>query len=153
MNKIMNWFDRHTKGFQAITGIVTMLLAVAALIGVKIQIDSSARLQQEQSARDIYREFLNLSINQPKYSAPDYCAIEGSSDEAGYDLYVQYMLYTSEQILAVLPKWEETMSDHLSAHKELFCSESDWSGDTPAVQSLINRFRTKECKAFKSSCS
>jgi hypothetical protein len=153
MNKIMNWFDRHTKGFQAITGIVTMLIAVAALIGVKVQIDSSARLQQEQSARDIYREFLNLSITQPKYSAPNYCIIEGTPDEAGYDLYVQYLLYTSEQVLTALPDWESTMADHLSDHKELLCSEADWSGDTPQVQGLINRFRAKECKAFKSSCS
>jgi multidrug efflux pump subunit AcrB len=153
MNKIMNWFDRHTKSFQAITGIVTMLIAVAALIGVKVQIDASARLQREQSARDIYREFLNLSINQSKFAAPDYCAIRGSPDEAGYENYVQYMLYTSEQVLTALPDWETTMADHLNDHKELLCSESDWSGDTPQAQRLINRFRAKKCRAFKFSCS
>ena len=153
MNTIMNWFDRHTKGFQAITGIITVLIAVAALIGVKVQIDASARLQQEQSARDIYREFLALSVNQPKFSAPDYCTIRGGVDEAAYENYVQYMLYTSEQVLTALPDWESTMADHLNDHKELLCSESDWSGDATKVQGLINRFRAKQCKAFKSSCS
>jgi len=110
-------------------------------------------MQREQSARDIYREFLNLSINQPKFAAPDYCAINGTVDEAGYENYVQYMLYASEQVLTALPGWEPTLAEHLDAHKELLCSESDWAGDTPEVRALINGFRAKQCKAFVTSCN
>jgi hypothetical protein len=62
------------------------------LIGIKVQIDANARQQQEQSARDIYREFLNLSISKPEFADPDYCAIKGRSNAGAYENYVEYML-------------------------------------------------------------
>ncbi len=152
MKKFISWLDAHAKALQSASAILTCFVAVAALIGVKVQIDASARLQQEQSARDIYREFLALSMNQPKYAVPNYCAIVGTADEPGYEHYVQYMLYTSEQILAVRPDWEPTLDDHLEAHKELICAEKDWTGDTAQVQKLIKGFQAKHCAAFKSRC-
>ena len=85
-----------------------------------MQIDASARQQREQSARDIYREYLNLSIFQnPNFSNPDYCAIEGTANEGAYEDYVEYLLYTSEQVLAAMPDWEPTLSARLTPHKEL----------------------------------
>jgi hypothetical protein len=125
MSNLLRWFETRAKAFQSLAALATTIIALAALVGVKLQIDASARLQQEQSARDIYREFLALSISQPRFATPDYCAIEGTTDEAGYDHYVQYMLYTSEQILSVRPDWEPTLEEHLHSHKELICSESD----------------------------
>jgi hypothetical protein len=142
---MMGWLTKHST-------IITMVFALAALVGVKVQIDASARLQKEQSARDIYREFLSLSINQPKLASPDFCAIEGTVDEAAYDNYLNYLLYTSEQVLASLPEWDATMMSHLDRHKEAICGESGWSGDAPEVQALIRTFRAKQCVGFKSAC-
>ncbi len=47
------WLEQHAKALQALGVIVTMLAVVAALIGIKVQIDASARQAREQSARDI----------------------------------------------------------------------------------------------------
>jgi hypothetical protein len=146
------WLESRAKALQAMGAIVTMIAAVAALIGVKVQIDANARQQREQSARDIYREYLNLSIAKPEFSNPDYCAIEGTPAEAAYEDYVEYLLYTSEQVLAAMPDWEPTLTSRLEPHRELLCSESDWSSEVPQVQSMIRRFRAKQCKGFMSAC-
>ena len=148
----MKWLETHSKALQAITGIVTMLVALAALIGVKVQINASERIQREQSARDIYREFLNLSIAQPKFASPDMCVIAGTADEAGYDQYLIYLLYTGEQVLAAQPDWEPTMMAHLEPHREALCGEADWSDEAQPVQKLVARFRAAECKSFVSKC-
>jgi hypothetical protein len=146
------WLETRAKALQALAAIVTMLAAVAALIGVKVQIDANARQQREQSARDIYREYLNLSIAKPEFSNPDYCAIRGSAAEGAYEDYVEYQLYTAEQVLAAMPDWEPTLTARLGPHRELLCSESDWSGEVAQVQSMIRRFKTKQCKGFVSAC-
>jgi hypothetical protein len=150
---VWRWLEQNAKQLQSLAAITTMVVAVTALIGVKVQIDASARQQREQSARDIYRDFLSLSIAQPKFASPDYCSILGSSDETGYNNYVQHLLYTSEQVLEALPDWDETLSQHWQEHKEVICPAGDWSNDTEKVQSLVVRFRAKHCTAFKSACT
>lgn len=146
------WLEAHAKALQALGAIVTMAAAVAALVGVKVQIDANARQQREQSARDIYREYLNLSIAKPEFSNPDYCAIQGTANEAAYEDYVEYLLYTSEQVLAAMPDWEPTLSARLVPHKELLCSEGDWNDEAPAVWAMIRRFKARQCKGFVSRC-
>ena len=150
---MMAWLKRNKDAVQALGTIVTALAALAALIGVKLQIDASALQQREQSAREIYREFLSLSISRPELAEPDYCAIRGSAGEAAYDSYLEYLLYTSEQLLSVSSDWEATFSDHLGAHREALCSRDDWSDDTREVQALISRFRAKQCAGFVSECA
>lgn len=146
------WLESRAKALQALAAIVTICAAVAALVGVKVQIDANARQQREQSARDIYREYLNLSISKPEFSNPDYCAIQGTANEGAYEDYVEYLLYTSEQVLTAMPDWEPTLSARLIPHKELLCGEADWSEETPAVRAMIGRFKTKQCRSFVSRC-
>lgn len=147
-----SWLDRNAKAIQAGSALATALVAVAALIGIKVQIDASAQLQREQSARDIYREFLSLSIAQPRFAHPDMCAIAGTPDEAAYDHYLTFLLYTGEQVLAAQPDWETTMTAHLAPHREALCSDADWSNEAPQVRALVNRYRAAECKSFVSKC-
>lgn len=146
------WLERHAKAMQSAGVIVAVLAAVIALVGVKVQIDASARQQREQSARDIYREFLNLSISKPEFANPDYCAIRGSPNEAAYEIYVEYLLYTTEQILQALPDWQNTVEQRMLPHRELLCTQSDWTGDASEVQQLIGDFRQKHCRGFEPSC-
>ena len=149
---MMQWLKRHTAALQAVAAIITAMAAVSALVGVKLQIDASAQLQREQSARDIYREFLNLSIARPEFADPDYCAIQGTDREGAYENYAEYMLYTAEQLLAASPQWQATITDHFAAHRELLCRPSDWSDDSPAVKALVVRFRAAQCGGFTSAC-
>lgn len=147
------WLGQHATAVQALTGMITMLVAVLALVGVKWQIDASARLQQEQSARDIYREFLNLSIARPELADPDYCAIRNTPQLAAYENYVEYLLYTSDQLLSVSPAWDATLNEQLAPHRDYLCAEQDWSDDTVQIRELMRRFQGKQCKGFVSACS
>lgn len=148
-----HWLERHAKAIQALGAIVTMLAAVAALVGVKIQIDASARQAREQSARDIYREFLNLSIARPELAEPNYCEISGSPNEAAYENYLEYTLYTAEQLRSVSPDWDATMLEHLAAHRAALCADGDWSDDSPGVRALITRFRAEQCRQPVEPCA
>lgn len=142
---LMGWLDRHGKAVQAIIGVLTLIIALGALIGVKIQIDATARLQREQSARDIYREYLSLSIANPDFSDPDYCALAGSKREAAYASYVEYMLYTFEQALDDDSDWTPAFADSLSAHENQICAMTNWSGYGKNVMAEVTKFRARQC--------
>jgi hypothetical protein len=150
---MLGWLEKRATVLQALSAIGALIAVVGGIVGIKVQLEASARLQKEQSARDIYREFLNLSITQPKLASPDFCAIVGTADEAAYDNYLNYLLYTSEQVLAALPEWDETMMSHLDRHKEAICGEGGWEGEAPEVRTLIGKFKTRQCSGFKSACS
>lgn len=151
-SSLIGWFDKHANAVQGIAAMATALIALSALIGVKFQIDAAARTQQQQSARDIYREFLNLSISKPKFAEPDYCAIKGSPQEGAYKNYIDYLLYTSEQILLVSPDWEGALSEHLGAHDQYLCSVSDWSSYPENVEAMVTKVKTKVCTKALTSC-
>lgn len=148
----IGWFDKHGNAVQGMATMATALVALAALIGVKLQIDAAARTQQEQSARDIYREFWNLSISKPEFADPDYCAIKAGPQEAAYKNYLEYLLYTSEQMLSVSPEWESALANHLEAHDQYLCGVSDWSGYPEPVEGLVARVRGKVCTAALPGC-
>lgn len=149
---LKRWLERNAKALQALAAVVTALAAVAALVGVKVQIDANMRQQQEQSARDIYRESLSLSINTPEFSDPDYCAIRGGGNAGAYENYIEYMLYTADQLLSVSRDWEATMMEHLAGHRDYLCKQQDWSDDSEEIRALITRFRARQCKAFRTTC-
>lgn len=149
---LIDWFDKHAVAVQGIAAIATALIALSALIGVKIQIDAAAKTQQEQSARDIYREFLNLSISRPEFSEPDYCAIKGGPQDASYKNYVDYLLYTSEQIIAVSPDWDGALREHLEAHAQYLCSVPDWSHYPDSVGVLVGQVRRNMCTEAMPRC-
>ena len=148
----LGWFDRHGGAIQGIGTVATAFIAMAALVGVKMQIDAGARTQQAQSARDIYREFLNLSISKPEFADPDYCALKDSPQASAYENYVDYMLYTSEQMLSVSPEWEPALTEHLAAHEQYVCGIKDWSGYPDNVRAMVDTFRAKACKGPPTPC-
>ncbi len=143
---MLGWFERHATSISALSAALTAVLALAALIGVKIQIDGSARIQREQSARDIYREYLNLSVQKPEFAAPDYCAIAGSAQFASYQAYVDYLLYTGEQALSVDPQWQATIVDALGAHAAYLCDpETGDFQDDEEIAALVKSVRDRQC--------
>ena len=143
----MNWLEKHSKAIQAVAAIVTAAVAVLALVGVKLQVDASYRVQREQSAKEIYRELLNISIANPDYAAPDYCALKQSAKSAGYESYVDYVLYTAEQVIDMDAGWSGTMEQHLQEHADYLCSREETGDYAPAVEVLLQSFKKKNCKA------
>ncbi|HMT14353.1 MAG TPA: hypothetical protein PKE19_06340 [Aestuariivirga sp.] len=145
----MDYLNRHAPALQALAAILTVILALAALVGVKMQIDAADRIQRAQSARDIYREFLNLSIGKPEFLAPDYCAIAKTPQAPAYEAYVDYLLYTAEQTMAADAGWEETMMAALDHHGTYLCGLDDGADETADVQDLLAKFRAARCAEVK----
>ena len=151
--KIWDKLGDNAPNIQALAAIISALLTLGAVIGVKVQIDASAAQQQQQAARDIYREFLNLSLSKPEFSKPDLCAIKGTPQEDAYEEYVEFMLYTFEQMLAASSDWESALSARLEDHKAYLCPITDWQGYTPPVLSLMNKFKAESCKDPIPACA
>ena len=146
------WLERHAKALQGLTALVTVAAAITALIGIKVQIDANNRQQQEQSARDIYREFLNLSISRPELADPDYCAIRGTATAGAYENYVEYLLYTADQLLGVSPDWEATMHEHAASHRQYLCQRQDWSDDSAPIRQFIRSYQADQCQPSPPPC-
>jgi hypothetical protein len=148
---IMSFLNRNAGAIQALGAILTVVLAAAALIGVKVQIDAADRIQRAQSARDIYREFLSLSVANPKFSQPDYCAISKSGDLGAYESYVGYLLYSAEQLLAVDEGWRDVLRADLTVHAASVCAleEDEMRQHTPEVEALIKDVRDASCQQVK----
>ena len=146
---MFSWLETNSKALQALAGIVTAILALMALIGVKWQIDASFETQREQSARDIYREFLNISISNPDFAKPDYCALKASPKAAAYEAYVDYMLYAAEQSLDMDPAMAAVFTGHMKAHAAFICEFEDTSSYTASIASMVSEFRERKCAAVK----
>ncbi len=145
----MRFFSQHSAAIQAIAGLLTVLLAAFALLGVKWQIDAADRIQKAQSARDIYREFLNISIANPDFSQPDYCALSKGPRLGAYESYVDYLMYTAEQLLAVDAEWSPVFKQALLPHKGAICDITDKSGYAQDVRVLIEQFQQQNCQAIE----
>jgi hypothetical protein len=143
------WLEKNNKSIQSLTAIITVLLTLGAIIGVKIQIDAGEKMQRAQSARDIYRESINLSIQNPKLALMDYCKLSKSEDIVAYESYVEYLLYTAEQVIQVDRDWEVTMEEALLEHTSYLCSKKDFTTYSPDVVSLIEKIRAESCASAK----
>lgn len=144
---MLKWLERHTEIIQSIGALITIVLAVIALLGVKWQIDGAAQIQREQSARDIYREFLSLSVANPDLVSPEYCAIMAGPRAASYTSYVDYMLYAAEQSLALDPGLAPMFTGYFADHEAALCALTDADLDLyePAVADLIATARAPRC--------
>lgn len=129
--------------------MLTAAIAAVALIGVALQINENDRLQREQGARETYREFLKLGIEHPDLSNADWCSIRHDDTRAAYEHYVEYALYTAEQVLAADPAWHGPMTQALQPHSSYLCSRRDWRNYSLSVQGVIDEL---ECGAI-TTCS
>lgn len=149
MSGLIGFLDRHTGAIQALGAILTVLIGVSALIGVKVQLDATERLAREQSARDIYREYLNVSISKPELANPNYCDLIETPNEGAYEHYVDYYLYTAEQVLAVDPDWQSTLIEGLKPHAAYACAITELTGYSEPVQGIVKQFQTTACASVK----
>jgi hypothetical protein len=147
----MSWFSRHAASIEAGAAVATAILALAALIGVKVQLDETDRLQKEQSAREAYRSHLALAVTVPQFAQPaDGCRLVATDQAGAYEAFVDHLLYSAEQMLVVGDGWDETFLAHLDDHKDYRCSDIGPRGDTEETSELISRFRAKHCTATPS---
>ena len=134
------WLRAQAPVIEAAAAVVTALAALAALILIPWQIAQNDRLQREQAAREIYREFLNITIQQASVASLTACSVQPGAQAQAYGAYVEYLVYTAEQVLAVDPEgWRETLFDRLTPHRAMLClyDPADRAALDPAVAALI----------------
>jgi hypothetical protein len=142
----MDWLNRYSNALQAIGTLAAAVVAIVALLGIKWQIDATYDSQREQSARDIYREFLSLSVANPDLARPDYCALRGGPRGAAYESYVDYMLYSMQQSLELEPVLGVTYADDLKLHSAYLCQEDQVAAGWPETAAMLEKFRNDNCK-------
>lgn len=139
-----DWLGRNAARLEALGALATAVAAVAALILIPVQIGSADRIQRDQTAREIYREFLSLTVQKPELANADYCALDDPEERTAYEAYVDYLLYTSEQLIDSSADWRGPMLGYLAAHDGFICSKTDWEDYSEGVHDIVQTLRA-EC--------
>jgi hypothetical protein len=150
----MAWFKRHAEAIGAIGTILMALAAVAAAILVPLQIAANDRTSREQAAREIYREFLNITIQRPELAAAPSCPATDPLRQRAYQAYVDYLLYTAEQVLDLSPEdWRDTVAAQLAPHRAYLCGfgTGDMVAMTVQVADLVAALQT-DCEMVTTDC-
>jgi len=120
-----DWLERNAERIGAIGAIATALAALGALVVIPLQIRSADLIQRDQTAREIYREFLNLTVQKPELAKGNYCAMTDENQRIAYEGYVDYLFYTAEQMIESDPEWKEPMASYLEDHLEFICLDQN----------------------------
>ena len=138
---MLGWLRRNAEPLGAIGAIATAFAALSALIINPVQIGEADRIQRDQTAREIYREFLNLTVQRPELAKADYCALKDPKERTAYEAYVDYLLYTAEQLTESSPDWRGPMTGYLADHRGFICSKADWGDYSEGVVDLVKGVR------------
>lgn len=133
--------ERHAQAIQSIGALTTAAAALAVVVFMPWQIAANDRTSRAQTAREIYLEFLNLSIQRPNLAARGFCTPDTPVELAAYEACVNYLLYTSEQVMDLNPAdWQTAIAARLRAHHPYLCTfdSADLDSLTPAVAGLIS---------------
>lgn len=131
------WLTRNAEALEAVGAIATAFAALTALIVIPYQVAQADRIQRDQTAREIYREFLNLTVQKPDLASADYCAMKDTNQITAYAAYVEYLLYTAEQMIDTSPEWRGPMASYLGDHMAYLCSEGIWDAQSPDIKELV----------------
>ena len=142
----MSWLKSNAESVEAMAACVTALVAVAALVGVKFQLDENERIQRATTAREAYLGHLNLATSKPELAAPqDVCGLLSSDNSASYTSFLDHLFYSAELMLEAEDGWQPVFMDHLEPHAPLMCSSFAPTGDTAAMMQMISTFQASEC--------
>ena len=127
-----DWLTRNAAPLEALGAIATAFAALTALVVSPYQVAQADRIQRDQTAREIYREFLNMTVQKPEVANADYCALKDQNQIVAYSAYVEYLLYTAEQMIDTSEEWRAPMANYLGDHKAYLCSDA-MRGDDPEL--------------------
>ena len=134
---MLGWLKRHSEALEGLGGLATAFATVTALIVIPYQISQSDRIQRDQTAREIYREFLNLTVQKPELAHADFCVFKDTNQTTAYAAYVEYLLYTSEQMIDSSPEWRAPMASYLEDHMAYLCSAGVLDAQSPDIGDLM----------------
>lgn len=131
------WLNRNAQPLQAVGALATAMAALTALIVVPYQVSQADRIQRDQTAREIYREFLNLTMQNPRLASANYCALPAGVAETSYTAYVDYLIYTTEQMVETSDDWRAPMTGYLRDHMTYLCTADSPAHRDPGVRGLM----------------
>lgn len=134
---LRNWLTRNTEPLQAVGAIATAFAALTALVVIPYQVAQADRIQRDQTAREIYREFLNLTVQKPELASARYCALSDPNQITAYTAYIDYLLYTAEQMIDTSPDWRAPMASYLGDHMGYLCRADIWDAQSPDIKDLL----------------
>ncbi len=86
---LRDWLTRNSDALGAVGAIATAFAALTALVVIPYQVAQADRIQRDQTAREIYREFLNLTVQKPELATARYCEISDDRLATAYSAYVE----------------------------------------------------------------
>ena len=113
--------------WASLAGLLQVALAVSAGVIAYWQVTEQWAVQNEQAARDAYKDFLKISMDHPTLSGgylSDYEYTE--QDDEQYFWYVTLMTETFEQVLAYVPNidaWIDLLELQVDIHCEYYSSD------------------------------
>lgn len=143
-----DWLIRNAEPLQAVGALATAFAALTALVVIPYQVTQADHIQRDQTAREIYREFLNLTVQKPELAAAEYCAISDGTQITAYSAYVDYLLYTAEQMIDTSPDWQAPMASYLRGHLGYLCDPANRDAQTEDVRELLDELGLS-CEAVK----
>ena len=130
--------SRRSDRVQTAAAVATALTAAAALVLIPMQRAEAERVQREQAAREIYREFLNLTVARPELAATDYCAVADDTERLRYQAYVEYLVHTGEQVVEISDDCALSVRGWLEDHGPYLCGPDLWDAGGN-VRDLMDR--------------
>src|SRR5581483_3428915 len=125
--------------------VASAVIASLALTGAAYQIATIRSNTRETAARQMFRSYLDLAFNNPKFSSPDYDALKKNTvDLERYGWFVDNLLFTCEE--------------HVGYHLRYICDAGvkDQVTHDPEIAALIKQViahsdltSAPECKANK----
>lgn len=128
------WYSRAVsvaKRHELITAIAAVLAVVVGFVSILVaqrQLAESLRSQEQTIAEESFRDYLKLSIDEPKFAEglPICSRSECKNPEDSYGWFVAYFLHAAEQIFRVYESkkgWRNALNEHICYHQKYLQSE------------------------------
>jgi hypothetical protein len=134
-----------TEVAPSIAPCVTLLAAIAAALFAWWQLRVNRYNQRETTAKNIFREYLKLTIEYPHFALGNYRKHKGIERER-YKWFVANFLWGAEEIMSFAGDdniWKHNLQIHADPHRDYFVGDSnfmavDYFGYSRDVQTLVD---------------
>ncbi len=113
----------------SLANIATAVIAVIALCIAVWQIRVGQQTQREASARDAFKEYLKLAMENPEFADVRLAKVSKSeTGRSGYKWFVSYFLFSAEQIHQSFPddpEWAAALSNQVCYHR-VYLQDSEY---------------------------
>ena len=127
--------------------VATACLALIAGLVALAQLRANRRVQREASAYEVFRDYMKLAFDHPRYSRPNFQAISSDPQTLEqYSWYVGCLLWAADEVIectTLTKAWTNTLIGHIALHREFLLSEEfraeDFKHHSGELQQMIDK--------------